>query len=394
MERRVHQPDRTRIDVPERVSPDHRIRRADVRARPTANAAQRRRDLRIRRHPATPVVEQQNVHLLARLRPGDARRIRAQLLRRRRARQQLQLSLRIGPGRHQLLDPRRHEVHARQRRRQPRVALVRDQHDAARLRDQRVRPRQPGAGAQKVLAQAAPRARHHRRDVVGIELLVKLLAQQRRHALPALMNRRHHQMARALARELQQPLPQVRLDRPNPLRLEVMVELDLLRDHRLALHHQRNPALTTDPRDVLQRILRRRHLNHGRPRRLRVPAKLGDVSVHPLVRVVLRRRELPTQLVEARAAPPLQHRYLPIPRDTPRALKVQQSAPQMRVRRRPPVPSLKAAHRPMLSQSGEAQSAAAPIGAASSARTWSFSSTTNPLNKSDPLSPRTAEGDE
>ena len=344
VKRRVDQPNRARIDVPEGVPADHLIRRADIGASAAANAAQRLGDLRIRRHLAPPVVEQDDVHLLARLRARNAGRVRAQLLRRRRARQQLQLPLRVRPGRDQLFDPRSHKVDARQRGRQPRVALVGHQHHAARLRDQRVRAGQSRPGAEKVIAQTAPRARHHRRNVVRIKLAPQLLAQQRRDPLAPLVNRRHHQVTRTLPRQLQQPLPQIRLNRPNALRFELVIELDLLRDHRLALHHQRNAPLAANVADVIQRILRRLQLDHSRPRRLRPLAKLRDVVVDPLQHAILGPRKIAPQLVEANPRAPLKPPHLLIARNAPRALKVQQPPPQMRIPRRPPIALLEAAH--------------------------------------------------
>ena len=79
--------------------------------------------------------------------------------------------LRDGVGRRgqDLLDARGHHVHRGQARREAPVALVRDEHDRARLGDERVRARDADARAEEARAQLLPRGEHHGRDVVRVE---------------------------------------------------------------------------------------------------------------------------------------------------------------------------------------------------------------------------------
>ena len=95
---RVDQPDRARVDVAEGVSADDLVGRADVGAGAAADTAQRVADAVRFTHLAAAVVEQDDVHLLARLGSGDAGGVGAQRLRGGGARQELELVLSVGPG--------------------------------------------------------------------------------------------------------------------------------------------------------------------------------------------------------------------------------------------------------------------------------------------------------
>ena len=146
VKRRVDQADCTRVDVAEGVAADDLVGRTDIGAGAAANAAQGVADDVALPHGPTPVVEQDDMHLLAGLGSGDAGRIGAQRLRGGRTGQELQLSLGVCPGRDQLLNPGSDEVDIGQRGREAHVALVGHDHDAAGFGNQSIRAGQSGAG--------------------------------------------------------------------------------------------------------------------------------------------------------------------------------------------------------------------------------------------------------
>ena len=337
VERRRHQPNRPRINMSKRVSPHDLVGRTDIRARAAADAAQGRPRHRIRRHRPPPVVHQHDVQLVSRGRPRDERRIRRDRLRRRRARQQPHLPHRVRERRHDLLDPRRDHMYRRQAGRQPPVALIRDQHHPTRLRDQRVRARHPHPRCQEAGPQPPSSAGHHCRNVVRVENLPQRLAQHRRHLLPTLMDRWHHQMAGPVGGQLQDPLAQVTLDRANPPRCQVVVHLQLFRHHRLALDHQIAPARPTELRDVAVRILRRGGRIDRRPSGGRLGPELRHIAIEIVDHTILDRGQLPPQLVEAAAARTLQLLYLRPARFAPRALECQQPRAHIGILHRRPV---------------------------------------------------------
>ena len=155
MERRDDEADRAGVDVAEHMPADDLVRRADVAARAAANAAQRLAERGVLAHRGATVVEKDEVQFLwavhadLRLeldvrgprRPGDELGVRAELLACRAAREELQYRHRVVERRDDLLDAHERDVHRRERRREIGVALVRDEDERARLRDQDVAAR-------------------------------------------------------------------------------------------------------------------------------------------------------------------------------------------------------------------------------------------------------------
>ena len=239
------------------------------------------------------------------------------------------MALGVGPGGDQLFDAGGDEMDARQRGGEAGVAFVGDEHDAAGFGDQGVCAGQSCACAEEVIAQAAAGAGDHRGDVVGVEFLLQFVAEQRGDALAALVDGGHDEVAGAFAGELEEPLAEVGFDGADALRFEVVVEFDLLGDHRFAFDHQLDAAFAADFGDVVERVLRCFDLHDGCAGGFRVGAELGDVVVEPLQGVVLGLGELAAEVGEAGFGAALQPRHLFVAGDAPGALEVEQSAAQV-----------------------------------------------------------------
>ena len=111
-------------------------------------------------------------------RSGDQVRVDGRRLARGAARQHRQHDREVRRRRHDALEAQQRHVHARQRRRQPAVALVGDDAEAAGFGDGEVDAADAHARLQELVAQRAPREGRHRRDVGhvlrrGAELLAE-----------------------------------------------------------------------------------------------------------------------------------------------------------------------------------------------------------------------------
>ncbi|MCK7505385.1 MAG: hypothetical protein MZV70_15765 [Desulfobacterales bacterium] len=195
-------------DAPTRPAPDTRRRMRGRRSggRPGRRSGRRRtaRSSRISasaraEDPAAAVVEDDDVQFVRpvglasrsgapgppprRRGPGHHVRVDRRRLARGAARQHGQHGGEIRRGRHDALEPQQRHVHARQRRRQPPVALVGDDAEAARFGDGEIDPADAHAGLQELGAEHAPRQGRHGRDVRDVR-------RRRRRASPGRARRR------------------------------------------------------------------------------------------------------------------------------------------------------------------------------------------------------------
>lgn len=116
-------------------------------------------------------------------------------------------------------------------------ALVFDQPQGAGVRRGEVDAGQADIGADERLPQRAAAGLDQRVDVLGIGRVGNMPLEQRGDVALGLVDRRHHDMRRLLARQLDDVLAHVRLDAVHAALGQVMVQLDLLAGHRLALDH-------------------------------------------------------------------------------------------------------------------------------------------------------------
>jgi hypothetical protein len=107
----------------------------------------------------------------------------------------------------------------------------------------------PICGLELAAKDLAGKLRHRRR--VHRTVVVQFLMKQTGHVLRAEMDRRSHQVAGLVARELDDVFSQVRLGHLDPELLEPGVQVDLLGGHRLALDDSADVVLPGDVADHL-----------------------------------------------------------------------------------------------------------------------------------------------
>ena len=257
MKWRVHQPDCPRIDVAEDVSADHLVRRTDVGARRATYAPEGFAGVGIGPHRRTTVVDQHQVQLTLWFGSSDERGVGGDLLASPRAGQQADLRHRVVERGHDLFPSGDHDEQARQRAHQIAVALVGDQHDGARLRDQRVGADHARVGREERTAELLARQADLGLHVIVGHGAVCFGLEQGRHLLAALVDRRHDHMAGRLVCQLDDPLAQIRLDHLDPGCLEVVAEEDLLGDHALAFGQQLHAVGAENGQDRVAGLVRR-----------------------------------------------------------------------------------------------------------------------------------------
>jgi len=153
-------------------------------------------------------------------------------------------------GRQEFLDPGDGDVDPWSRRREPVVALVLDEDDAARLGDQEVR----SAHADRRLAEHVSKlgACLHRQLGRVLRIGSETLSHETPSDVnPVLMDDRGHDVAGVISVDLNDVLAQIGFDGAKPRAFERGVEADLFGRHRLGLGHDR-PRLghaTTDLQD-------------------------------------------------------------------------------------------------------------------------------------------------
>ncbi len=187
--------------------------------------------------------------LVARRRTLNEGRVDGDALCRRAAGEQPELAHGIGIRRHQLLDPGQYDVHRRDGRRQPTVALVGAHHHRAGLGNERVRARDAHAGPEEDVPDGVTRGPHLLGDVLAGDLATQMLGDDVANLLARQVDRRHHHMARPLVPQLDDPLAEIGFDNLHAEVAEVVVELDLLADHRLRLGDDLDLMIRRDLRD-------------------------------------------------------------------------------------------------------------------------------------------------
>ena len=149
---------------------------------------------------------------------------------------------------HQLLDPRRHDVHLGRGRGELGVALVGDGADGARVGDEEVGAGDADLGGEELLPQLAACAlRPWPARVLARVRLAVLLLEQGRDLLLGAVHRRPDDVRRRLAGELDDVLGQIGLDPLDAGLGECHGQTDLLAQHRL---HARRTACTRRPADL------------------------------------------------------------------------------------------------------------------------------------------------
>ena len=235
-----------------------------VHAGRTADATQHLLEIRAQ-HRRAAIVHQHHMVLVRPIqialppRPGGERRVDREILPGGRARQQPQQAGGILERRHDLLDARQHDMDARQRLGQVAVALVGDDHRAAGLRDQEIRPGDADIGGQELLPQLGPRlgqdvaalVEHPVSRQIGVRLAKLLLP-----VLAVKVEGRGDDVARQLVAQLDNVFAEIGLHRRDAVALQVLVHADLLGDHALALGHRPRAGLLADRQHLRTGIVR------------------------------------------------------------------------------------------------------------------------------------------
>ena len=123
------------------------------------------------------------------------------------------------------------------------------------------------------------------------------LTEKLRDLFSRFVDRRRDEMRRALARELDDPLAEISLDRVDPLRLEVIGQADLLRRHRLRLDHELRFLRAADRGDDPARLLGIDGAVDLGADRLGLAGKSLDELGHVVDRFGLAQREVRAQAV-------------------------------------------------------------------------------------------------
>ena len=239
--RRVHRADRPRIDAAVRVAADLLVDRAGVQARSAADAVEDLLELGAE-HVRAAVVHEHDVHLgravriVGAPRTGDDVGVDREGLAGATAGEDPQRHRQVGGSRHDPLDAHQGHVQARHRRRQPAVALVLDEAQAAALGDGEVHAADAHVGGEELGAQHASGEGRHLRDVGDVGVTGSQLATERLGDLfLRLVDDRRDDVRRHVLVELDDVLAEVGLHHPHVRGLERVVQLDLLGHHRLAL---------------------------------------------------------------------------------------------------------------------------------------------------------------
>ena len=224
------------VSVPAHVAEDG----AHVQAGPAADAMQRVALFRVRQQFRAPVVQQHHVPFLravrlARLaRTGIHRVVAGHRLARPGRREHRQKQRQIAEARQHFLDAQQRDHRLRQRGGEPCVALVLRDRDHPGLGDGKVRPREAHIRRDILLPHHPPR--HHREFLGAVRWRVAQLAQKQFPDLPARqVHRGKHDVIRRLVAELHDEFAQVRFHHRVAGLFQGMVQVDLLRGHRLGL---------------------------------------------------------------------------------------------------------------------------------------------------------------
>ena len=230
-----------------------RVDRADVQAGAAADAVQRLAADLVAEHARAAVVEQHDVQLLRPVAGSDAgpeRRVRVHPLAGRGARQQLQEHLEIGEGRHELLD-------AEHASRAPAAASctcgrcppTRRRRPFPVSATPKFAPLTPTRALEEPLAQVEPRGLGEVARVVRGEIPGAIVrANRSRISRSVAVDRRHEDVRRPVAVELEDQLGEVGLERMDARPRQRLVEPDLVGRQRLHLHDLGRPRAPGRPR--------------------------------------------------------------------------------------------------------------------------------------------------
>src|SRR5262245_28877949 len=241
--RRENRSHRTRIDPAIGVAADCLIDRAMIETGAAANAAQHRLPTRRSSDLAT-MVEQDHVIFLRPVgiigppRTGREGGVARHLLAGRRACQEPQQRRHILERRHQLVDRREHQMRLRQDLGEVAIALIGDDDRGAGFRHQEIRPGDAEIGANEFLPQHQPRLVNELGRLVEIALARQVGMHPAEIGFDLIAGQMHggsDDVARMLAAQLDDVLPEIGLDRLDAGSRQRLIELDLLADHGLAL---------------------------------------------------------------------------------------------------------------------------------------------------------------
>ena len=113
-----------------------------------------------------------------------------------------------------------------------------DEAERAGFGDGEIDAGQPDVGDEEFFAQHLAANLDQLIDVVGVIDAFDLFVEEAGDFLLGLVDRRHDDVRRLFAGQLNDVLAHVRLHRVDPRRFSRVVQLDFLADHRLALDHQ------------------------------------------------------------------------------------------------------------------------------------------------------------
>ena len=176
------------------------------------------------------------VGLVSAARPLDETHEGAYLLAGGGARQKLQEDLQVGRARQQFFDAHQRHVNPGSAGAKADVAFVFDQDYGAGLGHHEVGAADAHVGGQKRLAQHLAGGGGQLFGA-GVGAGAELFVEEGADFLETLVDRRPHDVAGGLARQLDDVLAQVGLEDLDPLALEVVVDLHLLAEHALPLDH-------------------------------------------------------------------------------------------------------------------------------------------------------------
>ncbi len=311
---RQHRADRPRIHRAVGV-PSARlaIDRARVEARPAPDASEQFSRLFAQEF-RPPSIHEDHVRLLGAVftfapPPRQHRRVHRDGLGRCAPREQFQKQRQFPHARDHLLDPDHRHVHPRARHSQVGVPFVRAQHQPARLRQQKVRPRHAEIGP--VERRTHVLSRDHRERPRILRVRRRQLPHERpRHAPPILVDHRRHDVARGVPVQLHNELAKVRLERRDPRRRQFRQQPRLLRHHRLALDAGRASSSLRDRQTDLVRLFRCLGDVHRRARRPCPFDPQPQIVVEVIQRVLFDLTRKPAEIVRA-FAERLLHRPAP-----------------------------------------------------------------------------------
>ena len=239
--RRQDRADRAGVDPAIGMAADRAVDRAMVHAGAAADAAQHVLHPGAE-HRGAAVVEQHDVvlrrpvEIAIAFRPGVEGRVGRGFLAGRRARQHAQQHRGILERRDHLLDAGQHDVHLGQRVGEIGIAFVGDQHRRTRLGHQEVGTGQADVGIEEFLAQHMARLGHQvvaLREASSEAERPMMLEEGVGHLVFGQMHRRRDDVAGRLVAQLDDVLAEIGFDRRDADLLEMIVERDLLRHHRL-----------------------------------------------------------------------------------------------------------------------------------------------------------------